>query len=134
MDFRGCGGFSVITPYFAVNALAKDLRSQLARTVTDPDTRATLLYLIGGVAGRLKEGGEEASAEAQNDHPSGPRDRDRPRLTFRRRPVDLVGRLVCRPRHPQPASSNGCDPSPSSSSSQIGSTCLTTLAFAHPPS
>jgi hypothetical protein len=39
-----------------VNALANDLRSQLARTDIDPDPRAALLSAFGSVAGRLKEG------------------------------------------------------------------------------
>jgi hypothetical protein len=50
----------------AAHALAKDLRSQLARTDIDPDTRSALLSAIGSVAGRLKEGGEEVNALAKD--------------------------------------------------------------------
>jgi hypothetical protein len=48
-----------------VNALAKDLRSQLVRT-EDRDTRVARLSAIGDVAGRLKAGGEEVNPLAKD--------------------------------------------------------------------
>src|SRR5260370_25564097 len=50
----------------AANALAKDLRTQIARTDLNPRTRQALLSALGSVAGRLKEGGEEANALAKD--------------------------------------------------------------------
>ena len=50
----------------AANALAKDLRTQIARPDLDPGTRRALLSAVGSVVGRLKEGGEEANALAKD--------------------------------------------------------------------
>ena len=49
-----------------VNALAKDLRTQLARTDLDGDTQQALLSAVGSVAGRLKQGSEEVDALAKD--------------------------------------------------------------------
>ncbi len=50
----------------AANALAKDLRTQIARPDFDSGTRRALVQAVGRVAGRLKEGSEEVDALAKD--------------------------------------------------------------------
>jgi hypothetical protein len=67
---RACGTNWVIAVVAldvgAANALAKDLRTQLARADLDPDTRQALWSAVGRVAGRLNEGSEEVNTLAKD--------------------------------------------------------------------